>query len=67
MKTRIEGLRQKTAEETKLFTDLQTVEDFVSYYRGATKAELKNRLKALKHPKSKSRRNERDAIIYMLA
>lgn len=51
----------------KLSPTLQTVEEFINFYNGASKRELKAILKNLKNPTSRIRKNERDAIIALLA
>ncbi len=55
---------------TKQYTDLQTVDEFIYYYTGASKSELKARLKSLggrsKHL-DRTKSNEREAIIALLA
>jgi hypothetical protein len=54
----------------KLYSDCQTVDDFIKWYKDASKAELKSNLKSLggrdKHH-DRIRSNERDAIIALLA
>lgn len=54
----------------KLYTDRQTIEEFIEYYNGASKRELKAALKNLGGISchlTKTKDNERQAIIALLA
>lgn len=65
---KLEELIQKVDKlQNKQFSDLISIEDFIAYYQGASKAELKARLKTLGNnhlPTIQS--NERDAINALL-
>lgn len=56
-------------DKVKLFSELYTIDEFVSYYNGASRKELRDRLKTLGKNKklSGSRANERDAITALLS
>lgn len=55
------------AKQKKLFSDLYTVEEFLDYYNGATKAELRATLKSLgKNHLDKRKKNQKLAIVTWL-
>jgi len=51
----------------KLYSKLYLVEDWIEYYKGASKRELKATLKDLKNHLDTRKRNQKDAIIALLA
>lgn len=53
----------------KAFTDLLTIDDFAEYYEGASKRELKDKLKSLGKNKKlpTTQNNEKKAIIALLS
>ena len=51
----------------KLKSELYTVDDFIEYYNGAGRRELKAALKAIGNSRDISKRNERFAIEALLA
>jgi hypothetical protein len=50
----------------KLYSDCYLVEDFINFYNGAKRIELKQRLKDVKIHKDKRGKNEELAIITLL-
>ena len=51
----------------KSYSELYTVEDWLKYYKGAGRMELKSALKELKNHLDTRKRNQKDAIIALLA
>jgi hypothetical protein len=54
-------------KKIKLYTDLRTTEEFIEYYKGAGRRELKSALKGIRNTQDQRRKNEREAIIALLA
>ena len=51
----------------KLFTDLTETKEFLKYYKGSSRKELKNRLKNIQNKNYRTAKNECRAIIALLA
>lgn len=51
----------------KLKSQLYSKEEFIEYYKTAGRRELKQALGNLKHPRGICQRNEKDAILALLA
>lgn len=51
----------------KLKSELKTVEEFIEYYKGAGRRELKAALKNTSNSRDISKQNEKAAIIALLA
>ena len=51
----------------KKYSECKTVQDWIKFYNGASKSELKAVLKSIGNPRTLTTRNQKDACVALLA
>ena len=51
----------------KLYSKLHSTDEFISYYKGACRSELKTKLKSIGNTRDITKKHERDAVQALLA